>query len=284
MTNGGVLESLAPFRLPVLTHVHELDYWIERSGPENLRQVTAHTNAYVAAAKAVKENLVSRHGISGEKVRVIYEHIRELPAVPASADKAAARESLGIPLGAVVVGSCGSEYWRKGRDLVPQFLSILRSLVPECDVHFVWIGRPGDAEEERCLRHDLRLAGVEGFFRSTGEVVDPFRFFPSLDVFALLSRDDPYPLACLEVAATEVPVVCFAGAGGMPEFVRDGCGAVAPYLDLRAMAREVIGLIRDPDVARTCGRRARSKVARESLLEVTGPQLVAAITELLARR
>ena len=40
---------------------------------------------------------------------------------------------------------------------------------------------------------------------TSGEVQNPFKIFPAIDVFALLSRDDPYPLACLEVAATETP-------------------------------------------------------------------------------
>lgn len=284
MTNGKILEILAPFGAPVVTHVHELDYWIWRSGKENLRQVLAHTTAFIAVSQAVLENLVRNHGVPEEKISVIYEHIRELPSVPTTAEKTSARRALGIPAGALVVGGCGAEHWRKGRDLVPQLLAVLQRQSPGRKVHFVWVGRSGTKEEEFALRHDLRVAGLEEQFHSSGEVENPFKLFSAMDVFALLSREDPYPLACLEVAATETPVVCFADAGGMPEFVRDGCGFAARYLDVNAMARDIIRLADDPELARDCGRRARAKVARENTLAATAPQLQNVIRKLLEVR
>jgi glycosyltransferase involved in cell wall biosynthesis len=282
ITNGATLESLACFGAPVVTHVHELGYWIARAGSENLRRVAAHTAAYVAASQAVRENLVRSHGIPDEKITVVYEHIRAMPPVPTAEARASARAACGIHPGATVIGGCGVEHWRKGRDLIPALLVALRRRRPEQNFHFLWIGRPGTPEEEYALRHDLRHGGVEAFFHSSGEVADPYPLFPAIDVFALLSREDPYPLACLEVAAMETPVVCFAGAGGMPEFVLDGCGLVAPYLDIETMAREIAALAADPEAARSFGRRARAKVARENILETTAPQLRAVIEKALA--
>ncbi|MCX6953118.1 MAG: glycosyltransferase family 4 protein [Verrucomicrobia bacterium] len=283
ITNGLVLEALASCGVPVVTHVHELAYWISRTGPENLRRVVDRTTAFIAVAQAVRDNLVQNHQIPAAKITVIYEHIRGLPPIPSAAEKVDARQALGIPEGALVVGGCGAEHWRKGRDLIPQLLIALRRQRSPREIHFVWVGRPGNAEEESALRYDLRSAGVETLFHQSGEVANPFKLFPSIDVFALLSRDDPYPLACLEVAALQTPVVCFAGAGGMPEFCRDGCGLVAPYLDLEAMARDIVGLAADPARAQDSGRRARAKVARENLVEATAPQLLAVIDRLLGR-
>ncbi len=277
LTNGAILESLTSFGVPVITHVHELEYWITRSGPENLRQVLAHTTAFIAVSQAVRENLIRNHGVPAEKITVIYEHIRELPPIPTPAEKTAARQALGLPEGAFVVGGCGAEHWRKGRDLIPQLLLALHRHRPDRQIHFVWIGRPGTDDEEYALHHDLRVAGVESSFHPSGEVADPFKLFPAMDVFALLSREDPFPLACLEVAATGTPVVCFADAGGMPEFVRDGCGFVAPYLDVDKMAADIVRLASDPELSRACGSRARAKVERENLLATTGPQLRAVI-------
>jgi glycosyltransferase involved in cell wall biosynthesis len=281
MTNGAILEALASTGVPVITHVHELDYWIWRSGAENLRQVLAHTTDFIAVSQAVRENLIRHHGVPESKITVIYEHIRELPPVPSAEEKASARQALGIPDGAFVVGGCGAEHWRKGRDLIPQLRGALQRQGPARNVHFVWIGRPGTAEEEYALAHDLRAAGVETCFHASGEVDNPFQLFPALDVFALLSREDPYPLACLEVAATEIPVVCFENAGGMPEFVRDGCGLVAPYLDVERMAQDVLHLAADPELSRTFGRRARAKVGKGNLLGTTAPQLLGVMEKLL---
>jgi len=277
MTNGGVLEALASFGVPVITHAHELAYWIWRSGSKNLQQVLAHTTTFIAASEAVRENLVHAHRVSEGKITVIYEHIRELPSVPTVEEKAVARRALGIPTGAFIVGGCGAEHWRKGRDLIPQLLLALRRNQPEREFHFLWVGRPGNTEEEFALHHDLQRAGVAEYFHATGEVENPLRLFLAMDAFALLSRDDPYPLASLEAAALELPVLCFAGGGGMQEFVRDGHGFAAPYLNLDFMASDIARLANDPQLACQTGQRARAKVARESVLDVTAPRLRAVI-------
>lgn len=277
VTNGAIIECLAPSGVPVVTHVHELAYWIWRSGRENLERMLASTTSFVAASEAVRLNLIQNHGIPSSKIAVVYEHIRELPPIPTAADKESARAKLGLSKDALVVGGCGAEHWRKGRDLIPQLLVALRKLEPELNIHFVWIGRMGTREEEFTLRHDLELARVEADFHASGEVTDPFAMYAALDVFVLLSRDDPYPLACLEAAGTEKPVVCFERAGGMPEFVRDGCGIVVPYLDIEAMARGIITLVSQPDIAGAFGRRAREKVKRENTLATTGPHLLSII-------
>lgn len=279
--NGGVLASLVPARIPIITHVHELEYWISRAAGEDLSRVFDHTSAFIAVAEAVRTNLVQRHGLANGKISVIYEHIRDLPRVPTEPEKHAARAALGIPAEAFVVGGCGAEHWRKGRDLIPQLLIHLRRRSPGRPIHFVWIGRNGNVTEESALVYDLRTAGVEARFHSSGEVPDPFRVFPAIDVFALLSRDDPYPLACLEVAATETPVVCFENSGGMPEFVCDGGGFTAPYLDLDTMAAEIVRLAEDTALHRATGQAARKKVARENTLEATGPLLLAVIARTL---
>lgn len=284
VTNGSVLRSVCDFGVPVVTHVHELEYWIWRSGPANLRDVKACTHHYIAASKAVQENLVHKHGIAASAVSVIYEHIRELPSTPTAGERAAARSELGIPQDAFVVGGCGAEHWRKGKDLIPQLLVALNRRQEGAPIHFVWVGRQGLAEDEYELMHDLRTAGVDAQFHSTGELADPFRIFASIDVFALLSRDDPYPLACLEVAGTGVPVVCFAGAGGMPEFVNDGCGYVVPYLEMESMAQAIVHLAGDPLLARRLGERAREKVGQENTLATTGPQLKRVMESVLKLR
>ncbi len=52
ITNGALLEALAPPAGSVITHVHELGYWItHRSGALNNAQVVQHTDCYIAASQ-----------------------------------------------------------------------------------------------------------------------------------------------------------------------------------------------------------------------------------------
>ena len=98
----------------------------------------------------------------------------------------------------------------------------------------------------------------------------------------LTSREDPYPLVCLEAAAVAKPIVCFAGAGGMPEFVEEDCGFVVPYLDIMAMADRV-GLLLDSLECRiTMGAAARRKVTRRHDISRAAPRIMEVIERTIA--
>jgi glycosyltransferase involved in cell wall biosynthesis len=273
LTHGTLLDLLSPLGLPTVSHSHELEYWITRAGPENLRLVRQHTHHYLAAAEAVRQHLIDPLGLPAEQITVVHEHIARLPDLPAPAIRQRERERLGLPAGAFVIGGCGAEHWRKGRDLIPGLLQAVRRRLPGRDVRFLWIGRPGSAEEERTLRYDLRLTGTLDAYVTSGEVKDPFPLYAALDAFALLSREDPFPLACLEAAAAGAPVLCFEGAGGMPEFTRRGCGLSVPYLDLHALAEQIAWLDAHPDDARTMAAAARREVEAAHLPHRTGPRI-----------
>lgn len=279
LTNGGLLATLAPLGVPVVSHAHELEYWITRLGPENLRLTRRHTHHFIAAAEAVARNLQANHGVDPSRLTVIHEHIARLPAPRDAATRERERQRLGLPPEALVLGSCGAEHWRKGRDLIPNLLRAVQRRLPERPVRFLWIGRPGTTEEERALRHDLRQTGTEAAYVATGELADPFPSYTALDAFALLSRDDPFPLACLEAAAAGAPVVCFAGAGGMPEFTARGAGLSVPYLDVEAMAGAFAQIAQQPDWSASLAATARQEVATRHLPQHTGPRIL----EVLAR-
>lgn len=274
LTHGALLDVLAPLGLRTVSHAHELEYWITRAGPENLSLVRQHTHHYIAAAEAVRQHLIASRGIPPDQISVVHEHIARLPDLPASSNRQSERARLGIPHDALVIGGCGAEHWRKGRDLIPSLLQAIRRHLPGRDVRFLWIGRPGTAEEERTLHYDLRQTGTSEGYATTGEVRDPFPIYAALDAFALLSREDPFPLACLEAAAAGCPVVCFEGAGGMPEFTRQGCGLSVPYLDVDAFATRLAWLDAHPDAARQMATLARQQVATAHLPASTGPRLV----------
>jgi glycosyltransferase involved in cell wall biosynthesis len=274
LTNGLLLANLSPLGVPVVSHAHELEYWITRLGPENLRLTLQHTRHFIAAAEAVARNLRANHGVAPAQLSVIHEHIARLPAPRDPATRERERQRLDLPPEAFVIGSCGAEYWRKGRDLIPGLIRAVQRRLPERPVRFLWIGSPGRREEEHHLSHDLRLTGTAAAYLATGELADPFPSYTALDAFALLSRDDPFPLACLEAAASGAPVVCFEAAGGMPEFTARGTGLSVPYLDVEAMAEGLARLARNPSEAATCARRGREEVSAHHLPGRTGPRIL----------
>lgn len=271
ITNGAVTAELARLGIPIITHVHELENYIHSAGPVNLELVKRHTALFIAASEAVRENLVAAHGVPGDRIAVVHGFlpVTEFEAGRAQRSRQQVLDELGIPRGAFVVGASGTTDWRKSPDLFVQLAARLRDVAPSLPVHLLWVGGALSFE----LRHDIEKLGLRNvtFVPHTDRTVD---YFNCMDVFALVSRVDPFPLVCLEAAAMARPVLCFDRAGGMPEFVEDDCGFVVPYLDLDRMAECVVRLHADPELRRALGLAAQRKVRARHDVAVAGPRIL----------
>lgn len=267
--------------VPVICHVHELEMSIRRFA-SGFDAATSHIDHYIAVAGAVKRNLVDNHGIPPERIHVVSE-----PTVVSSGPRprpepgTGLRAELGISAEAFVVGGCGTGDWRKGPEL---FLLIARALARRelgREVRFVWLG--GDPEELERVHHDIARMGLGDIVHFIGPRPDAAACFPEMDVFLLTSREDPYPLVCIEAAAAGLPVVCFADSGGMPEFVETDAGFVVDYLDLGAATAALAELATSEPTRLVLGRRAAEKVHERNSVEVIGRQVAAALDHVLAQ-
>ncbi len=270
--------------MPVITHVHELDYWIEKSGQINIEAVKAHSLRFIAASGAVRDCLVQKYGVLNDRVVVIPSFIPDAVLEDRFSVGRDIRCELGIGVEEFVVCASGWEFWRKGRDLVPQLLVELHRALAGRPVHVIWVGNLGSYEERARLRFDLSKLCVSARFHETGHVSNPMDYFHAGDVFALLSRDDPFPLVCLENAAIRKPIVCFAESGGMPEFVKGGPGIVVPYLDLGAMSKAIASLLNDESLRRRMGADGQAAVRMGYTTNVVGPRFLSVISDVLRGR
>ena len=130
--------------------------------------------------------------------------------------------------------------------------------------------------------HDLMRTGLLDICHFVPSVPNPEDYFNAFDVFALTSREDPFPVAMLEAAASGLPIVCFANGGGAPELVEEDAGIVVPYLDVPAMAKACIELLTNESRRRQMGQNARAKVQERYTLEKQGPKLLAVIEAAMA--
>ena len=281
ITNGNVLQALARPGVPVVTHVHELNHWIKESGTRNWKQVDRYTTKFIAVSQAVSQNLQEQHGIAADRIEVVHEFVPVEPQSGVPSPRAIGRADLGIPEDAFVVGGSGSETWRKGKDLFVQLAALLRRRNPRRTFRFVWVGWQGDEEDQRQLKREMEEAGVTESIHWTGEVANPLNYFACFDAFALVSREDPFPLVCLEAALLEKPILCFADAGGTPELVEEDSGFVIPYLDLNTMADKLLLLAENEELRRKMGACGAAKVQNRFSLDVMAPRLYRIIDELL---
>jgi glycosyltransferase involved in cell wall biosynthesis len=283
MTNGSLLERLAPLDCPTICHVHELDHWIDtRRGMETLGATKRYANHYIAASYAVRDCLQLRHNVVEEAISVIHEFVPtdELATTTDSAGKEFG-ESHGIPRTAFVVGGCGTIDWRKGPDLFVQVAATVTKTKLGRKCHFVWAGGKQDAVEYSQIMYDVHKTGLCDIVHFVGEMPNPGPLFARMDVLALTSREDPFPLVMLEAASKGKPIVCFDGSGGSVEFVGREHGGVVPYLDVEKMANAILEYMVKPDVYKACGDRLSEVVTSQHDVKASAPKVVSIIEKLM---
>lgn len=290
LMNGELLERFAFLKCPVVTHVHELEHWIQfRLGLANFRRNDRHTTQYIACSRAVEQALRESFGVSPDRVELIHEFIaKDGASGPAEKIREQIREQLRVPADAFLVCGSGTIDWRKGPDLFVQLAHKVIRATPGRKVMFLWVGGHEIPELEKLclerLRYDARKTDIEDQIRLPGTVSNPLDYFMASDLFVLASREDPFPLVMLEAASVGKPVVCFDRSGGGPEFVEDDCGLVIPYLDVDEMARRILHLIHHPSLCQELGRRAAAKVRERHSVNQTAPRILAVIRRFIPDR
>lgn len=279
VTNGEVLEFLSGLNCPVITYVHELEYWIRQTGLHNFNRVKKYTTHYIAVSEAVKKNLVQTHKIPEKKVEVVYGFIPTSSGEIETQKTNNMRKILNIPNSAFIVGGSGFENWRKGQDLFIQLAISVSRKFKDRPVHFVWVGGNQTGISFYKKTHDIKLSGIEDRIHFISQNSNPMDYYFIFDVFTMVSREDPFPLVNLEVAALGKPILCFENAGGTSEFIENDAGFVIPYLDIVAMADKVICLARDEALRKRLGSFAMHKVRERHAVEVIAPK----VTEIIER-
>jgi len=185
---------------------------------------------------------------------------------------------LGLPADARIILSSGYADHRKGLDLFVDALIDLMARNPK--VLGLWIGHH-DQQLMQGQRARISAAGLTHRFVFPGLVSDPQRYYAAADVFALCSREDPFPSVVMEALDAETPVVAFEGAGGFTELLERGCGVLVPPFDTTAFAAAISGMLDDPHRARALARAGKDIVESElsfrhylfDLLELGGQPL-----------
>jgi glycosyltransferase involved in cell wall biosynthesis len=277
LQNGSLLRALWRPGQNVLSHVHELEWWLGyRTAARDLGFTKEVTEHYVACSRVTLENLASTEGVPSEQITLCHAFITvdEVELAQARADRQATRRRLGISPDALVVGGVGTMDWRKGPDLFVQLAAMVTRRLPKEDVHFVWAGGDADGPTRGGLLMDAKRLDLGDRIRFIGPMERPAQLFAAMDVFALTSREDPFPLVMLEAAAAGVPLVCFTGGGGAPEFAHPDAGRVSAYLDVACMADAVSDLLEREDERQRMGRIAAERVRKRHTVDQAGPVLV----------
>jgi glycosyltransferase involved in cell wall biosynthesis len=270
---------LNQLRVPVILHVHELEMGIKLyCDPGLFKKIMDKITYFVVVSKIVQENLIQQHQIHPDKIHLVHAfacapwEIRKI--------KEAITIELHIPPGAFIVGGCGWIEWRKGVDLFVQVAhSVLKAEQSGKPIYFIWLGNASPIELYK-IKYDIRSLGLTTKIILIPNSETPADYFNLFDLFLLPSREDPFPLVCVENALMGNPVVCFDKNVGSTEFIDNTCGAVVPYLDLVKMSEAVLSFYEQPDLLAQAGENIKKR-ASEFTVEQQGPKILEVIQQLI---
>ena len=190
-------------------------------------------------------------GFRQERIAVIPNGV-DLSCFNGKVDASLMRRELGIGNRPLIVTASRLIKRKSPELLVSAFARVLKA-IPNAKLVIAGSGR----EEDNLSRQigDLNITdSVSLLGGMTKERVA--QLMAAADVFALPSKVESFGLSLLEASAAGVPVVC-SNAGGIPEVFHDGLNALLyPAGDDGAMAKAMIRLIQDSELAKKIGANA----------------------------
>jgi len=145
-----------------------------------------------------------------QRIQTLYNRI-DLEAVQSEQlSRSAARQALGLPSQAWVIGNVGRLHPDKDQEtLIRAFADAL----PTLPVNSLLV-IAGEGRLEARLKTLVGELGIGDQVRFLGQVPQARRYFKAFDMFALSSDHEPFGMVLLEAMAAGLPVVCSDCGGG----------------------------------------------------------------------
>lgn len=265
---GNIIPHLNRFNFDIVTLVHEMPGVLKEYGGHGLNQQSTNianmADRIVFAAEQVKEGFESFLGrsVSQAVIRPQGLYLRSLlrEGIDKETVRTRVRQKLGLPKNARIIMCAGYADHRKGFDFfVRACMSVIQRLP---NTYALWVGHLDQIFVDQSLA-PATAEGIKERFIFTGLVEQPQEYFLAADLYALTSREDPFPSVVMEALDALTPVVAFRGCGGFENLLKRDCGVLVPPEDTEAFAEALIELLQDPQCARMLAETGRNIVETE---------------------
>jgi len=210
----------------VVSHIHELDGTIDMYGSDKLEYFKTYASEIICVSEAVAKNF-AKYGFDLESIHIVYPFVDGLQVTP--------QDNLESEVFNIL--ACAEITVGKGVDVLINTARELQQIATR-PFKFTWVG----ADNHKILSYfltDLNRLGLEAVVEFVGFKDDVTPYFSHADLFFMCSRQDSFPLVCLEAASIKKPVMYFPDAGGINELLGEDAGLPINYLDYKAAAQKI---------------------------------------------
>lgn len=201
-------------------------------------------------SQVVKSSLVNDYGISPEKITVVGSFANRHPLYEGEKK-----------FGSKQILFNGSDFERKGGDLVLEAFKLIKKAIPEAKL--VVIGK--------------KLTTLENGVINPGKIeslAEMRQLFLETDLVLAPGRCDPFPSFIIEAMNYGIPCIV-SGNDGMPEIVdRDLNGLVVDVLSSELIAEKAINLLGDLPRLNFMSQQARNKVRTQLQCDIVADKIM----------
>ena len=227
------------------------------------RWLHPRVSVFVANSGAVARQMIDEEGVPAERVALIRNGI-DLAPFDRPFDRAEARAKLSIPSDALVMIMVANLHAYKGHG---DLLHALSGMTPHLGPEWTLLLAGRDDGVGSSLEAQARELGIAQNVRFLGQRSDVPHLLRLADMAIHCSYEEGSSNAVLEAMAAGLPLVV-TNAGGNAEAVLEGInGLVVPTRDPEALARAILRIVQDRDLASRFGNASRKRVEAEFSLE-----------------
>ncbi|MCF7980417.1 MAG: glycoside hydrolase family 99-like domain-containing protein [Pseudomonadales bacterium] len=245
VVSGALVPKLKQKGLKVISLIHELPGVIKDMGQErNALSIAKNSDQVIFPAELVSSSFAKLIDIS--KKKMVVRHQGLLRKNPFKSNKIEARRLVrarhNLTPQTKIILTIGYGDKRKGIDL---FLDIAKQvLATESDIVFIWVGHL-DASVEKNLKIQINTKSIFQKIIFTGYIKEPLEYYAAADLYALTSREDPFPNVVLEALEVSLPIVGFTGTTGASDLILEQKGKLVESFNTKAYSKAIIEYLAD---------------------------------------
>ncbi len=264
--SGLFLRRLKEAGFRTVSLIHELPGVIAENGlEEHVRVIASQADKVLFPAEAVAQGFENISRVDAGRRLIHPQGLYKRNRITSEDGKAQARAELrrrfGLDEDARIVLGVGHVSSRKGTDLfIEAGLDLLGGLYE--DAVFIWLGHD-NPEMMKPLLERIEAAGLSSRFVFPGLDTDTDVFFAGADLFAMTSREDPFPSVVLEAMDSGLPVIAFSETGGVGDIVERSGGAMVPPFDTGLYAKTIDAYLRDDERRHQAGASGKRIIQSE---------------------
>lgn len=267
IVSASISQELHDSGILSITLLHELPGTIKQFKLGNeVARVESFSTLIVSASPVVASGFDSFLPAPSRKHHILPQGLYKRTVIRSAEAQRSARkvlrEKLGLSATTQVVLGVGHVDVRKGVDL---FVKIAELVISRSqDAIFLWVGRAGDLTNSLNIELSQdRYAVLKGRLIFHDFSTDTDLLYGGADVFAMTSREDPFPSVVLEAMDSGLPIVTFRDSGGAVGIIESIGGKAVPMLNVDEFAAQVLYLLQNESVRATVGAAGRRLIETE---------------------